>query len=203
MELEDMKQLWQKMDDVLSQQKVINDKMINYLLKDKSAKPINTISIAEYSNYYSSIAIFIAMLFVIPYLGTSIGIIACYLFLMVALAATVYFAKRNINAIKSIDLGNTPVSDLMVKTEKLKLEIKRFQIVFILLGPLLIGSACVVMFKVVHNINALEDISRLLPSVGIATVAYVFILVAVYQTYYFKNIKTIQSNLAEAENYKL
>lgn len=203
MELDDMKQMWQKMDDVLNQQKILNDKMIDHLITQRSYKPLNTIKIAEYLNIYTSIAFFIALLFAIPRLGNSALIIGCYVFIMLALALTAVFSQKNVNTIKRLDknFGTLPVTELIKQTERLKLTIKKYQMIVIIGGPIAMAAAYAMMQQVVHGNFSYDIAISLSPRLGIATVVYFIIVIGVYQSYYFKNIRIIQNNLREAERF--
>lgn len=202
MELNDMKNMWQKMDDVLRQQSMINEKMLNYMLKERSAKPFNMLSNAEHFNFFSTLIILFASLFIIPYLGNDLGVIICYALMLIAMAATLVYSYYMLKQIKKMDPSTTPVADLVQRTEKLKLELNRYKITFLIAGPVLMFLAYVVMFKVVRGVNILDNIQKYTPIILIAIALYFIIFLAVYRTYYFKNIKTIQDNLREAESFK-
>ncbi len=201
MELEDMKALWQQVDKKLEDQKSTNERLFKYLIKEKSKKPLNTISVLEYSNVIGSVIIFILMLFAIPYLGSTISIIACYVFLMLALVITTYLSIKNIQLLKSIDVGNSPVNIVMERTEKFKLITKRLQMAYVLLGPLFLGTAFTVAYKVMLDVNVFADMGKHLPRLGIGLVAYTITLVAIYQQSYFKNLKVIQNSIKELEEF--
>lgn len=203
MELDDMKQMWQKMDDVLSQQKILNDKMIDHLISQRSHKPLNTIKTAEYLNVYMSIAFFIALLFAIPRLGTSLVVMVCYILVMAGLALTVVFSQKNVNTIKRLDrnFGALPVTELIKQTEGLKLTIKKYQMIAIIGGPFIIIAAYVMMHQVVNGSFSYDISLSLTPRAIFAMIIYSLIVVGIYQTYYFKNIRMIQDNLREAERF--
>ncbi|MCB0700435.1 MAG: hypothetical protein H6551_11060 [Chitinophagales bacterium] len=202
MELNDMKDMWQKMDDVLRQQTMINEKMLNYMIKERSTKPFNTLSNAEHFNFISTIVILFASLLLIPYLGNNIGVIICYALMLMAMAATLVYSYRILKQIKKMDPSTTPVADLAQRTEKLKLELNRYKMTFLIAGPALMFLAYVVMFKVVRGVNILDNIQKYTPVILIAIALYTIIFLSVYRTYYFKNIKAIQDNLREAEIFK-
>ena len=201
MELEDMKALWQQMDNKFEQQKTANERLFKYLLKEKSIKPLGKISGMEYLNVVSALLIFAALLFAIPHLGKAASVIACYTFLMLALLITAYLSVKNISMLKGIDIGNNPVNTVMEQTQKFKLLTKKFQLAYVILGPLFIGTASVVMFQVVHNVNILDNITKYMPRLGVAILAYTIIIIAVYQQSYFKNLRAIQNNLKEIEEF--
>lgn len=201
MELEDMKAIWQQVDKKLEDQKSTNERLFKYLLKEKSKKPLNTISVLEYSNVIGSAIIFILMLFAIPYLGSTISIIACYVFLMLALAITAYLSAKNIQLLNSINVGNDPVNVVMERTEKFKLLTKRFQLAYVLLGPVFLGTASAVAYQVMFNIDMFADLGKYFPKLAVGIVIYTIIIVTVYQQSYFKNLKIIQSNIKELEEF--
>ncbi len=201
MELEEMKQLWQQYDKKLQENKLLNERIIADMLKDRSGNAINKMLQWEWANVVTSGLCLLVFLAMWPARGTG-AILACHLFSLLLFAGTLGFAVYKIRLLWAIDLGVQSVTDAGEKIECFRLVIAKERIVSIFaLPPIMIVVYAVVHYWV-HGQNLFDKPGAYLWQIGLGVVAALTGALITYRVVYFNGIKKIKNNLAEIAAFK-
>jgi len=91
MELDNMKQLWQKMDDVINKQQAMNESIIKRMLHERNTTSLKNITNMEYMGIVITAILAVLLLTQMPRIGRETGVIVSYIIsLLVCVAAIVF-----------------------------------------------------------------------------------------------------------------
>lgn len=203
MELDEMKQLWQKMDETISKQQAISENIIKRMLHEKNANSLKSIVNLEYLGILLASLVIALLLTQAPRIsGNGIALVVCYIAGLLSLAASAVFGLYKIQYLSALDAGTEPVSNMAEKTERFRLMIAKERIVSLVLGPVVMVVFYVVIFYLLKNINVLDNITSYLHILIAAVAVYIVSVLALYKKLYFNQIDTINNNLREIAEFK-
>lgn len=191
-----MKQLWQQHDQKLQENKLLNERIIAGMLKDRSGNAINKMLQWEWANAVTGGICLVVFLAMWPARGTG-AILACYLVSLLLFVATLGFAVYKIRLLGAIDLGTQAVTDAGEKIERFRLIMARERIAAIFLLPPVMVVVYAVVHYWVHNQNLFDKPGAYLWQIGLGVAAALTGALVTYRVVYFNGIKKIKSNLAE------
>lgn len=197
MELDNMKQLWQKLDETISQQQTMNTELVMHIIKDRNRRTISKISAAEYLGIAIAVVVMMVFLVMLPRLGNAPMLVVSYIICMLIMITTIVTGVYKTRYIAEENYSHKSVVDTTERMEKFRLFIAREKIAALAAGPVMIAAFTAVVFQLVRNINIFEDITTYLPRIIAGTIAYCILAVILYKQVYFRSIKEIKSNLAE------
>lgn len=202
MELDDMKNMWQQHDKLLQQNKILSEKLINGMLKEKSKGAIGKMMGYEY--FGLCLCLMLALFFIlrVSTMAVNLSIGASYavvlVFIIVAILASVY----KIKLLGSIDPGITTVSDTAMKIERFRMFMVRERLLGLLTFPLPLITAYAVVLYWTNGIIIYDHFANYYRNLIPGTIAAYFAVLALYRYMYFGNIKEIKDNLKEIEEFK-
>lgn len=202
MELENMKQLWQKMDDSIRNQQTVNENIIKRMLQERNTTSLRSIANMEYMGIAITMILVVLLLTQMPRIGSETGVITSYIISLLIGVAAIIFSSYKIQYLASMSKEQLPVTAQAEKTERFRLLIAKERLVSLLIGPVIIGVFYVVMFYLVTGINVLDNITRYMVPIIAAIIVYSVILPILYRLLYFRQIETINKNLKEIEEFK-
>lgn len=197
MELDNMKQLWQKLDETISQQQTMNTELVRHIIKDRNRRTINKISGAEYLGIAVAVIVMMVFLVMLPKLGNAPLLVLSYIISMLIMVITVITGIYKVRYIAEENYSHKSMMDATERMEKFRLFIAREKIAALAAGPVMIAAFTAVVFQLVHGINIFESITAYLPRIIAGTIAYCILAVILYKQIYFRSIKEIKNNLAE------
>lgn len=201
MELEEMKNMWQKMDHNLQQNRILSEQMITRMLQEKSKTALQRIATMEYLSVITCAILLLVFGLQWWNLGDDGGLTVCYtlsmLFIIGAFAASVY----KLQFMATIKPGIDTVTTLQQKTEKLRLFLAREKVVTLMLMPALLYVTYAVVNYWVKGINILEHPEKFLLRIVLAIVAGIAAGLVVYRKVYFNNIQEIKEHLQEIKEF--
>lgn len=197
MELDNMKQLWQKLDETISQQQTMNTELVMHIIKDRNRRTISKISAAEYLGIAVSVVVMMVFLVMLPRLGNAPLLVASYVICMLIMITTIVTGVYKTRYIAEENYSHKSVVDATERIEKFRLFMAREKIAALAAGPVIIAAFTAVVFKLMRDINIFEDITTYLPRIIAGTIAYCILAVILYKQVYFRSIKEIKYNLAE------
>lgn len=202
MELDNMKQLWNKMDDAISKQQAMNESIIKRMLHERNTSSLKSIMNMEWLGIALSAIALLILLGQISRVSNSTGMILCYAVTLLLLVAASFLGLYKIQYLSKLNAGTEPVSNMAEKIERFRLMIARERIASIILGPVLVAMSYVVILYLVMGINILDNPAKFLPLIGIAVGAYMVTVLALYKKLYFNQISAINNNLKEIADFK-
>lgn len=202
MELDNMKELWQKMDDSIRRQQTVNESIIKRMLHEKNASSLKGIMNMEWLGILIIVCTMAILLGNMPRVAGNTGLMACYVITMVLILSSGIFGLYKLYFLTRLDAGTVPVSDMAEKMQRFSLMIAKERIVALLAGPVLVVLAYVVVLFLVTGMNALDNPTRFIPFVGIAVLAYIVTVLVLYRKIYFEQIQKINNNLREIAEFK-
>lgn len=202
MELDNMKELWQKMDDSIRQQQTMNENIIKRMLQEKNAGSVKGIMNMEWLGIFIIVSVMTILLGNISRVAGNTGLMVCYITTMVLMLAVAFFGLYKLHFLTRLDAGTVPVSDMAEKMQRFRLLIAKERIVSLFVGPVLVVACYVVILFLMVGINALDNPARFIPLVGIAILAYIVTVLLLYKKLYFEQIEKINNNLREIEEFK-
>lgn len=202
MELEDMKQLWQKMDNAINKQQNISENILKRMLHERNVSKLRMIANAEYIGLLFGILLFAILLTQVSRINDGVGLSICYIACLFFTVVTSVFSWYKVKYLSTLDKGTEAVSNMAEKTERFRLLIAKERIATLSLGPVILGVFYVVVNYLVKGDNILDDISMYLPRFLAAVAAYFVALPILYKKLYFSQIKQINNNLHEIAQFK-
>lgn len=202
MELEDMKQLWQKMDNAISKQQSISENILKRMLHERNVSKLKMISNAEFLGIVFGALMFIVLLTQITLINDGVGLTISYIACLFFTVLTSVFSWYKVRFLSFLDKGTEAVSVMAEKAERFRLLIARERITMLLLGPVILGVFYVVVNYLVKGDNILNDIPTYLPRYLTAIALYSIGAPILYKKMYFSQIKQINNNLREIEQFK-
>lgn len=199
MELDNMKQMWQKLDETIERQNIMNEKLIRNMMYERTGNAVRILSNTEHLGFITGVLLLIVLLSQVNKMDGSTGVIISYVFTLIIGVASTIFGWYKIQILSKLNIHEAPVAQLTEQTERFRMMIIKERLIFIILGPLLIGAFYIVMTKMVNGIDVFDNIGVIWPKVLFATVLYIVILLGVYNQYYFRNIRQIKKSLDEVK----
>jgi uncharacterized protein with PQ loop repeat len=202
MDIEQMKQLWNKLDAGLDKQQTINTELVAQMVKDRNTRSMSSISWMEYLGI--TVAVVVMMIFVVmlPKLGNTPLLIISYIISMLIMVITLVTGIYKLRHITPDDYSKRTVVEMSERIEKLRLFIAKEKIAALISGPVMIAAFIAVVYKFVHDINIFNNITAYMPRIIAGTIAYIILAALLYKQVYFRNINEIKSNLDELKELK-
>ena len=202
MELEEMKNMWQKMDATLQQNRILNEQLVVRMLQDKSKTALQKIAASEYLS--AATCALLLMVFGLQWwnLGNDGGLIACYVISMIVIVAALAASVYKIQYLSTIQPGIDTVTSLLQKTDRLRLFLAREKAVFMPVIPVMMFTIYAVVTYWVRGTNIMERMDKEWPRIIVAIVACFIGTLLVYRKVYFQTIRDIKSNLQEIQAFK-
>lgn len=202
MELEEMKNMWQKYDALLQQNKLLNEQLITSMLKSKSENAIKRMLQYEYLNTTVCLVLMVIYMAMYKTLNADTGIVICYVVSFILMIITLIVFYKKYNLLSSLDFSTDSVSDTAKKLEQFRFLIAKERIWSLLLSPLVIFTVVVVIAYWVRHSNVFDYMSLYLPLILIGSIVTIIAVAFIYKSIYFKSIKDIKHNLEEIDNFK-
>ncbi len=202
MELEEMKNKWQQYDKVLQQNKMLNEKIISMMLKDKSKNAIRKILNFEYLGFV--ICCLLAMVYLLQF-NTAFdnALMTVSYFISLALVATcfvTFYYKHKM--LTSLDLNMNNLTQTAGTIERFRLFIIKERLATLILSPVIIVSTVIVFVKWLLRMDVQDLPDIFLPRMIIGSVLMIIVQLLLYKYLYFDTIKNIKANLAEIEKFR-
>lgn len=202
MELDNMKELWQKMDETIQKQNTFNEQILKRMLHQNLGSTFKKITNVEYINMVATILLFTILAVQAGRFGNDAKLLWCYIFMMATGLASLIFSWYKIRFLSGLEAGQTPVVTLAEKTERFRLLISKERMIFIVTGPALIFTFYAVMAYLINDTNIFTKPVSYIPMIITGVVSYLILLVLVYNMFYFRNIRSIKNNLKEIEEFR-
>lgn len=202
MELDEMKNKWQQYDKVLQQNKMLNEKIVDMMLKEKSASVVKGILNIEYIGLTLTCILFIIQIVRYDTFTAPVFTSTCYIIsLLVSIISIACFGYK-INKLQSINLQEHNVSETAYTIERFRLFINKEQLISLITMPFII----VIMYDVVYYWLGMGSIVNHLQyhmlKIVTGSLFGIAAIVVIYRSLYFNNIKRIKVNLAEIEKFR-
>lgn len=195
MELDNMKQMWQKLDESIERQNTINERLIRNMIYERTGNVLRMLTNTEHLGLIFGVLLMVFLILQAPKMTSSTSVLISYIFTLLIGLASIIFSWYKVQLLSKLDMLETPVTELAEKTEKFRMLIVKERFAFILLGPVLIATFFIVMTNIVNGFDILNHPDLFWPKAIIGTVVYIVILLGVYNRLYFKNIKAIRKSL--------
>lgn len=202
MDLDKMKEMWQQHDKVLQKNAVLNEQLVNYILRDRSKNAIRRLINLEYIGIIVCGAVL--LLFAIHLfdwqLNTALTI--CYILSLAFIVFAVLLCFYKIQHLNSIDLNSDAVTETARKINQYRLIISMEKTVSLIIAPVFMLTMFAVMMFWIHGVDIFEDISQFLPYLIIGLIAAIAGMLLLYRRLYSQSIKEIMDNLKEIEQFR-
>lgn len=202
MDIEQMKQLWNKLDSSIDKQQAINSELVKQLVRDRNNRSLSNISWMEYLGIAVAVVVMMVFAVMLPKLGNTPLLVVSYIICMLIMGITLVTGIYKLRHISPDDYGKRSVIDLSERIEKLRLFIAKEKIAALVSGPVMIAAFIAVVYKFVHDINIFNNITSYMSRIIAGTIAYVILAALLYKQVYFRNINEIKSNLDELKELK-
>lgn len=199
MELEEMKNLWQQYDRSLQENKILNERIVSSMLKDKSGNIIRRIVNWE----YAGVAICIAML--LFFTGTAwmhytTALWICYIYSLLIVITSLVFGIYKINYLSHTDITR-PVTETTKRLQVFRLLVAKEKIYTLILMPVFIFTMTAVVSYWLFEINIFNHISSYLPKIIAGLVIALVATPVFYRRFYFESIRKVADNLRELKEF--
>lgn len=197
MELEEMKNLWNKYDRALNESRQVNEKLLKELVQTRSGGPLKKMLNAEYFGAVACIlllAIFAAMGG--KAMASSVTMVS-YSLILLAIIGSIVACAYKIRLLSGIDFSGNALIDAAYKMQRFRLFISRERVLGLILMPFLI--CCTYMFLANVSVNDLSQHAFRIVGGSFAGIA---ICLIVYKSLYFDNINQIQKNIDEINAFR-
>lgn len=202
MELEEMKNMWQKIDQSMQESRILNEQVLKRMLQEKSKTALQRIATMEYLSVFTCAILLLVFGLQWWNLGNDGGLMICYIlsmaFIVVAFAASVY----KLQFLSTMKPGVDTVTTLQQKTEKFRLFIAREKVVSLVLMPVMLYVIYAVVNYWVEGVNILEHTDRFLFRIILAIGTGIAGGLVVYRKIYFNSIQEIKEHLQEIKEFK-
>ncbi len=197
MDIEQMKQLWNKLDAGLDKQQAINTELVAQMVKDRNQRSLSSISWMEYLGIAVAVVVMMVFAVMLPKLGNTSLLIFSYIICMLIMVITLVTGVYKLRHISPDDYSKRTVVEMSERIEKLRLFIAKEKIAALASGPVMIAAFIAVVYKFVHDINIFNNITAYMPRIIAGSIAYIILAALLYKQVYSKNINEIKSNLDE------
>lgn len=202
MELDDMKKMWLQYDNLLQQNKLLNEQLINTMLKEKSANAVSRILRFEYLSAATCILLLVIYSCMYYTAFYSTGMAVCYTLSVVWLVASLVLFYKKYHMLSSLNYNSGTVSQTAETLERFRLLVIKERVWSLLLSPAIIFTVLVVIARWVKHVDIFEYIDVYLPRIIIGSIVTILLLAFTYRDLYFKNIREIKTNLDEIAKFK-
>jgi hypothetical protein len=201
MELDEMKNMWQQYDKVLQQNKMLNERIIDGMLKDKSKNAINKMLQWEWANLITAALLLVIFFAMWAKKGTG-GILVSYFVTIGIMAFAVGYCWYKIQLLGSIDPGGQAVTEAGKKIEQFRLIMAKERLYSLIPLPGILLAVYAIITYWVTGSNVFDNISAYMFQIILASVATLVGALVIYRKIYFDGIKQIKQNLEEIERFK-
>lgn len=199
MDLEEMKNIWQQHERELKQNRLLNERIISNMLKERSASAMKKMAGAEYLGAGLCAAL---LLIFVPMGGKLEGtaLMICYAFTLLFIAVSLAFSLYKVSYLSKTDLGK-PVTETVGRITRFRLLIAKERAWSIALFPAVILTVFAVVSYWINGINMFENIAPHLPKILIGIAVGIPVALIMYQRVYMNSIRKITDNLKELEEF--
>lgn len=194
-----MKNIWQQHERELKQTRMLNERIISNILKEKSANAMRTMSSTE----YLSAGLCAALLLIFVPMGSRLegtALMICYVFSLLFILVSFLFGLYKISFLSKTDLGQ-PVATTMQRITKFRLLIAKERVWSLILFPAIILCVFAVVSYWVAGVNPFDNLSVHLPRVLIGVAVGIPVALVVYQRVYMNSIRQINESLKELKDF--
>ncbi|WP_276134028.1 hypothetical protein [Polluticoccus soli] len=199
MDLEEMKNIWQQHERELKQNRLLNERIISDMLKQRSASAMKKMTGAE----YLGAALCAALLLIFVPMGGQLegtGLMISYAFTLLFIAASLVFSLYKVSYLSKTDLGK-PVTETVGRISRFRLLIAKERAWSIALFPVVIVTVFAVVSYWINGVNLFDNITPHLPKILIGVAVGIPVALVVYQRVYMSSIRQITDNLKELEEF--
>ncbi|RYD55828.1 MAG: hypothetical protein EOP56_14805 [Sphingobacteriales bacterium] len=196
MELEEMKNLWKKYDNVIAENRMLNEKLVKELLQNKSSNSLAKMKNAEYFGLIFCICLFCVFIAMSGRAWASVEMTISFFILIGALGASIYAGIYKLRLLNSIDFSHS-LTDLTETMQRFKLFISKERIFGVAVLPFIVLPAYI--FIDGYSIAQLMD---RLPGLLLGCAAGIPVAFILYRSLYFDNIKQINQSLEDARTFR-
>jgi|GEM_PF-2483744 len=203
MELNEIKDLWQKMDATIQQNQKLNEKLINTIIETRTKSAANKLVVMEYVNIITAAIVLFIMLLMPNKTDNSMFMNICYGLSAIIIVLAIIISAYNVAKVSAIDIAKDSLTAAMKKTQQFRLLMAKEKVVAFIVGPVFLVSLYVVAFYVVYHENVLKYNAAMFYTRSIAgCIVYTIAAFLVYRKFYDKQIKNIADSLGEIESFK-
>ncbi|MBS1771362.1 MAG: hypothetical protein JST82_00790 [Bacteroidetes bacterium] len=196
-----MKQIWQQHDKLMQENKMLSERIVNKLLHEKSGSAISRMVGYEYFGVVFSSLLLMYFLLRANVMLVSTMMAISYLLVVVLTALSIVASAYKINILGKINFNTGTLIETAGKIERFRLWMLKEKIYGLLLMPFLLIGAFAVVTYWMTGLNIYQNFLQYIPTAIIATVAATAIALILYRQLYFNNIKEVQQNLREIEQF--
>ena len=199
MDLEEMKNIWQQHEQELQQTRMLNERIIRNMLKERSATAMKKMTGAEYLG--AGLCAILLLIFIpmgVRLEGTALMV--CYAFSLLFILVSLLFSLYKISYLSKTDPGNA-VTDTTRRISRFRLLIAKERLWSIILFPALMVCVFAVVNYWVAGANIFDNITAHHPKIVLALVVGIPAALIVYQRVYMSSIRQISDNLKELEEF--
>ncbi|HYD20722.1 MAG TPA: hypothetical protein VEB40_04545 [Flavipsychrobacter sp.] len=201
MDIDNMKQMWQQYDAELKRSNMINEKLMQKILKDRSSVKARNLSAYEYLSLAICgilIVIFVAMW---PRMAQTPDLQWFYFIDLLLCAVGLNWNIYKLGLINKVD-SNDSVVDMAAQVNQLRMLTIREKMWSIVLMPLLICCMVPVLHNWIHGGSAFDYLNAYIPRIVAGYVIAVVLTVWLYKRFLLKDIQAISDNLREIDALK-
>ena len=200
MELDEMKNMWQRHEQQLSHNRMLNEKIISNMLRDKSKNELQKMSNMELVGAALCGILILLFAMMAERMNTDV-LLVCYVFALACILLSLTASVYKINFLSNTDLGK-PVTETTNRMQRFRLFIVKERLVSLLLTPFLVVTILAVVTYWIYDRNIFNEIETYAWRVGAALALGVPTMLFIYRRFYFDSIRQINSNLRELEEFK-
>lgn len=197
MELEEMKNLWQKYDKTMKENNVLTERLIKEMMHSKSGRPLKSMLNTEYAGAITCILLLVVFLPMAGRAFSSMAALLAYVVLIIAIAISLGLSVYKIRQLSDIDMGDSTITDVTYRIQRFRLLISKERLIGTCLLPLIILCAYIFVDQ-----KSYTELVNYLPRLIIGCVAGVAVSLMLYKRLYFNNIKQITQTLEEVNSLK-
>lgn len=203
MELNEMKELWQKMDAAIQQNQKLNEKLINTIIETRTKSAANKLVVMEYVNIITAAIVLLVMLLMPNKTDNTLFMNICYAISAILTAIAIIVSAYNAAKVSAINIAKDSITVAMEKTQQFKLLMAKEKVIGFIAGPIFLVALYVISFYFVFHENIyLKYREMFITRSAIGCVVYIIAAFLVYRKFYDKQIKNIADSLSEIESFK-
>lgn len=199
MELEEMKNLWQQYDRSLQQNKILNERIISTLLKDKSKNAVRNIINWEYLGVGVCAALLLVFIATAGF-AYDASLKACYVISLLIVIASLCFGLYKVYYLSHTDLGNA-VTETTQRLQTFRLMIVKERLATMILLPVLMVTMTAVVNFWIYGFSIFDHMSAYLPRLIAGVIVAIAGILIIYRKFYFNTIRQINENLKELRDF--
>lgn len=197
MELEEMKNLWQKYDQTMKENNVLTERLIKEMMHNKSGRSLKNMLNVEYAGAITCILLLVVFLPMTGRAFSSMAALLAYIVLIIAIAVSLGLSVYKIRQLSDIDMGSSTITDVTYRIQRFRLLISKERVIGTCLLPIVILCAYIFVDQ-----KSFIELMNYLPKMIVGCVAGVAASLMLYKKLYFNNIKQITQTLEEINSLK-